>query len=291
MPKIAVSMIVFNSDHVLEAALESVYQFASQIVITEGPVKYYVDRGFTTSTDNTVEIIRSFPDPDKKIRLIQGQWPEKTEMMKAQTEHVHPDTDFAWMVDADEVYKATDVARVLKILPEYDSAGFRSMSFYGNFRTILTGFEQKAEYQRIQRWTKRGWHRHRTPTILNPESGQPWRTHRHLHFEHLAATGIFLYHYTYVYPSQFQRKIGYLTEHLGKGKFIDGYYENVYLRWIRGDEQTRQRIEDKFQGVHEFLPKFRGDCRTAPFTGEHPEPIERRLPALRMRLRNELLSV
>lgn len=289
--KVAISMIVFNSDEILEAALESAYSFASQIVITEGPVGYYIDRGFTTSTDNTVEIIRSFPDPEKKITLIQGQWPEKTEMMKAQTEHVHPDTDFAWMVDADEVYKAGDAARVLEMLPEYDSVGFRSLSFYGNFETVLTGFEQMAEYQRIQRWTRWGWHRHRTPTILNPESGQPWRKHRHLNFEHLAARGIHLYHYTYVFPSQFQRKIGYISEGFGKGKCIDGYYENVYLRWIRGDEATRQRIEDKFNGVHEFLPKLRGACRTAPFTGTHPEAIEKRLSALNMRLQNDLLAI
>lgn len=289
--KVAVSMIVFNSDEILEAALESAYQFASQIVITEGPVQYYVDRGFTTSTDNTVEIIKSFPDPAKKITLIQGQWPEKTEMMQAQTEYVHPDTDHAWMVDADEVYKAADVARVLEMLPGYDSVGFRSMSFYGDFKTILTGFEQQAEYQRIQRWAESGWHQHRKPTILNPESGRPWREHRHLSFKRLAAEGIYLYHYTYVFPSQFQRKVGYMSEHLGKGKIIDDYYNQVYLRWIRGDEAARQRIEDRYDGVHEFLPRYRGTCRTARFTGKHPEAIKKRLSALNTRLRNDLLAV
>lgn len=289
--RVVFSMIVFNSDHILDAVLESIYPFASQIIITEGPVRYYIWRGFTTSTDNTVEIIKTFPDPDKKIKLIQGQWHEKTEMMKAQVEYVHPDTTHAWMVDADEVYKADDIEKILRILHKYDSVGFRSLSFYGNFETVLTGFEQKAEYQRIQRWTKQGWHRHRAPTILNPESGRPWREHRHLNFEQTSARGVYLYHYTYVFPSQFQRKMPYLTEYLGREKIIDDYYNRVYLRWIRGDEATRQRIEDKYNGVHEFLPKLRGACRTGPFDGTHPEAIEKRLRALNMRLKNDLLAI
>ena len=57
--KVAFSIIVFNLDYVLDAVLESIYPFASQILITEGPVQYFVKRGFTTSTDDTVEIIKS----------------------------------------------------------------------------------------------------------------------------------------------------------------------------------------------------------------------------------------
>ena len=32
-----------------------------------------------SSKDGTVEFIHNFPDPAKKIRLIQGIWPEKME--------------------------------------------------------------------------------------------------------------------------------------------------------------------------------------------------------------------
>ena len=71
--KIDFGMIVFNGDHVLKENLEPLYPFANQILITEGPVKHYRQLGYTTSTDNTVDIIKSFPDPENKIKLFQGQ--------------------------------------------------------------------------------------------------------------------------------------------------------------------------------------------------------------------------
>lgn len=290
MPRIAFSMIVFNLDYVLEAVLESIYPFASQVVITEGPVKHFSDQGFTTSTDNTVEIIRSFPDPEKKISLIQGQWPEKDEMLRAQTPYVHPDTTHAWVVDADEVYKPGDVQAVIDMLPNYDSGGFRSLSFFGGFKDILTGFEQRAEYHRIQRWTEGGWGRHRPPVIVNPESGKPWREHRHLSFEHLAARSIFMYHYTYVYPRQVRQKVPY-REVLAPGRVIPRYFERVYMPWVSGRKGERQRIEDHFDGVHEFRPEHRGSCRTAPFVGQHPPTIAKRLDGLQKRLKEEICAM
>ena len=59
--KIAFGMIVFEGDYVLKECLEQVYPFASQILIAEGPVKYWQDQGRMTSLDRTNEILKSFP--------------------------------------------------------------------------------------------------------------------------------------------------------------------------------------------------------------------------------------
>lgn len=49
--KISFGMIVFNGNYVLRECLESIYPYAHEILIAEGPVKYWQDLGYTTSTD------------------------------------------------------------------------------------------------------------------------------------------------------------------------------------------------------------------------------------------------
>ena len=68
--KVAFGMIVLNGDYVLEECLNSVYDYASQILIAEGPVKYWQDKGLTSSTDNTNYILDNFPDPKNKIKIL-----------------------------------------------------------------------------------------------------------------------------------------------------------------------------------------------------------------------------
>ncbi len=49
--KIAFGMIVFEGDYVLKECLECVYPFADQILIAEGPVRFWQEQGKTTSED------------------------------------------------------------------------------------------------------------------------------------------------------------------------------------------------------------------------------------------------
>ena len=68
--KLAFGMIVFEGDYVLRECLESVYPYATQILIAEGPVKYWQSQGRISSTDNTNDILDNFPDPENKIKVI-----------------------------------------------------------------------------------------------------------------------------------------------------------------------------------------------------------------------------
>ena len=87
-------------------------------------------------------------------------------------------------------------------------------------------------------------------------------------------TNVLMYHYSYVFPTQVARKVGYYKDSVSKQNCIDNYFENVYLPWVKGDESTRIEIENMFNGVHEFKPRVRGECRTGRFTGSHPESID-----------------
>ena len=152
--KIAFGMIVFEGDYVLKECLESVYPYASQILIAEGPVQYWQDQGRTTSTDNTNLILNNFPDPEKKIKIVHGQFTEKDQQCNAYMKFLNEDIDYLWNLDSDEVYKSKDIEQMIDILDreKYTSVDVRSCSFYGGFDNYIGGFEQQSgNFHRIFR--------------------------------------------------------------------------------------------------------------------------------------------
>lgn len=143
--KIAFGMIVFEGDYVLKECLECVYPFAEQILIAEGPVQFWQDEGKTTSEDNTNEILRNFPDPDGKIKIVHGQFSEKDEQCNAYMQFLNDDIDYFWQIDSDELWKAEDVKKIIKVLEKekYTSVDVKSCSFYGGFDRYIGGFERQ----------------------------------------------------------------------------------------------------------------------------------------------------
>jgi len=277
-------MVVWQSDYFLEPCLKSISPYG-QIVVTEGPVSFWTKRGMGTSTDKTNGILRKLVG-NKSV--IHGVWSEKDEMMRA-AEHLIPaDTDFVWMVDSDEIYKAEMVERVIAALDTgmYDSIEFTPFSFFGGFSRYMTGFEEHPPFgwHRIQRWYPGAtWETHRPPTVVAPD-GKPWREHRHVGA--IQSESLFgrYFHYSYVFPSQIKAK----TEYYANKRTIPDYFNQVYRPWVLGERKT---IEDQFEGVHDWLPEIRGACRTRKFIGSHPEEIQRVLPQLRERFAKEIAEL
>lgn len=281
MAKITFQLICFNADAFLEPVLETLRQFTdlSHIVVTEGPVAYWQNQGFTQSTDNTLELLYQYL-PQRQV--IHGQFQEKDDMMRA-AEHLIPkDTTHIWMVDADEIWQPKTLQMMQYSIDNYDSISFVPYSFYGGLDRYLTGFEEAFEWVRIQRWHEGAhWHTHRPPTVLNP-NGIPYRKCRHLSSRER------FYHYSYVLPNQVRSKISYY-ESWGAGTIPD-YFNKVYLRWVNAPNgYARRALEEEYNGVHEWLPRRRSDCYTAEFKGAHPEVIQKRLPYYQTRLHQELL--
>jgi hypothetical protein len=289
-PKIAFGMIVFNGDFVLRQCLESVYPFAYQILIAEGPVAYWQRQGFTTSTDSTNEILQSFPDPEKKISIVHGAYTEKDEQCSAYMRFLKPDADYIWNLDSDEMYKSEDILLIMNLLKQerFTSVGFKSFCFYGGFDYCIGGFEERNEVQRIRKiYPGSYWKTHRPPTIIHAPGVNVW-PEKHLGYEVLAARGVRMYHYSYVFPRQVKTKVSYYKSDISKERCIDDFFNRVWLPWVTGNQAARQRIENEFNGVHEFIPSYRGDCRPYLFTGKHPEVIIRNLEQLKTEWRNQL---
>ena len=275
--KIAVGMILFESDYVLKQCLESIYPFASQIMVAEGPVKYWQEQGRTTSTDKSNEILENFPDPDNKIKITHGQFNEKDDQCKAYMPFLKDNTDYIWNIDSDELYKSEDIEKLIQILSDnkYTSVGIRPLSFYGSFDRYITGWEEKVDqFLRIFKvYPGSTWECHRPPKIKH-QPGIPFQP-KHINSEELYKEhGIRMYHYSYVFPRQVHEKIAYYKAAVSKHKCIDDYFKKVYLPWVTGDEITKRIIEEGYDGVHEWKSEYRSETYTEIYKGEHPVTIQ-----------------
>lgn len=274
--KIAFGIIVFNGNYVLEETLRTIYPYASQILIAEGPVAFWQQQGYTTSTDGTNELIDNFPDPEQKIKIIHSQYKEKDEQCQAYIKFLNDDIDYLWNLDSDEIFKPKDIEKLINIIEKekYTSIGFKAFSFFGGFDNYITGFEEKCQIMRIFKiYPGSYWGKHRTPTIIHKVKNI--LPNKHLDYNILAKIyNIRMYHYSYVFPDQVYQKIKYYKESLNSKGVIDNYFKNIYLFWVLGNDSKKQWIEKKYNGVHEYIKEKRGNAFTAKFTGEHPKIIQ-----------------
>ena len=287
--KIAFGMIVFEGDYVLKQCLEQIYDHASQILISEGPVKYWQNLGKKTSEDETNKILNEFPDPENKIKVIHGQFEEKDDQSNAYMKYINDDIDYIWMIDSDEIYKKEDIEKTIKFLEQHQptSVGVRSISFYGGFDRYLTGFELNTDnFLRIFKYEPDcDWLAHRPPTINYRGKIETKHINSDLFY---SMTGVQMYHYSYVFPDQVFKKVSYYKAAVSRNLCIDNYFYSIYFPWVTGDNQRKSEIENAYNGVHEFQPYHRGECRTEKFELQHPEAIIKDLEILTKKFHDQL---
>lgn len=267
--KITFAMIVFNTDFVLRQVLESIIPFAHKVIVVEGPVKYWQDKGFKTSTDDTNKILHEMLP---KENIIHGQWKEKTEMCNAFMRYVDEDTNYLWCVDSDEIFKPETIKEVFTVLRQAkpSSLGFASQTFYGGFDYIMGGMEARHSFKRVLKYAPGAEYLNHRPPTLSSEVGQPINKFPGL------------YHYSYVSPRQVRQKIEYYEAAVIKeGDCKRNYFKKVFLRW----QKNRIQTEEDSHGVHEFKS---ADCFTSRFEGEHPKVIQDSMEELKRKFKQQL---
>ena len=288
--KIAFGTIIFNGNNTFEESLKTIYPYASQILIAEGPVKFWQDKGFTTSIDGTNEMLDSFPDPDNKMKIVHGQYSEKLEQTNAYMQYINDDIDYLWNLDSDQVFKPEDIEAIIGILEKsnktYTLVKVSSITFFGGFDRYITGFEEAAGFPALYRvYPGSRWLKHRYPTMKHKQKPLKEKV---LKAQFLTNKGIRLYHYSAVFALHVSQKIKYYTELIGNGIIIDNYYTDVWRKWIYGNRAMKKAIEKHYKGVHEFKPHKRGDSYTKRFTGEHPKLIKENMEKLRNKFHKQL---
>jgi hypothetical protein len=287
MKKVTFACIVFNGDYVLKPLIESIYPFAHKIIFIDNVVEYWASKGFNGSTDETINIINQFPDPENKIILKRiGRVKEKTEACQAYMSLIPDDTDYLWAIDSDEIFTSEDIQKVFDILETRNpcSVSFRSTSFFGGFGYYMTGFENQVGFKRILKYSKGcKYIQHRPPQLSSENLASCV-----LGADEIAEKyGITMYHFSYTFPKQVHDKVEYYKAAVSKENCIDNYFNEIWLKWVLNPE-LRNEIENQYNGVHEFKPSYRGACRTARFNGVLPEVIQKYLPELTQKFQNQL---
>lgn len=154
----------------IEYVLRNNYDEFDVIRVVEGAVE---GRPNSThdghSTDNTVELIKNFPDPDNKIELYQLGRPFKSlEEQKQVFLDVAKEDEWLFIVDADEFYLEGDVAKIRKAILSHPAASEMIptfLHFYRDFWHVKAPEpEWQPQHQRIFRY-RPGMRYHTHPVV------------------------------------------------------------------------------------------------------------------------------
>lgn len=254
LPKITFGIIVLNGEPFTCYNLRALYPFAHEIIVVEGasPNAAHAATPDGHSVDGTLEILRNFKalnDPDDKIRIVtaedegypDGFWPgEKDEQSRAYA--TRATGDWLWQIDIDEFYMSGDMRRVAEMLdadPSITAITFPEIPFWGSFDYRCDGILLRLQYSKFHRVFKWGpgyqMVTHRPPTVLDT-SGVDLRTIHWLSDQDMLKQGVYLYHYTQIFPKQVSNKMTYYEQwikstqnHLRPIKDGDRWYQETYL--------------------------------------------------------------
>lgn len=268
-------MIVLNGEPFILYNLRSLYPWAHQIIVVEGacPTAKDVATKDGHSIDGTFNALRRFQreeDPEKKVIVVtasdegyaSGFWPEKDEMSVAYARRTTG--NYLWQVDSDEFYREDQIKKLVAILETErpDAVSFPSLTFWGSTKYIVDSFylirDNAREYHRLFAWAPGYTYKtHRPPTVLDA-AGINTRKKKWLNAANLEKRGIYLFHYSLLFPHQVFNKISYYKGRLSYP--IETWQESVYRRL-----QRPFRAHNVYQHIG-WLERY---------AGEHPQHVVR----------------
>jgi predicted O-methyltransferase YrrM len=274
-PRFSFLMTVFNGMPFLEFALRSVYEFANEIIVVEGAVEEcrFAATESGGSTDGTVECLRHFPDPQGKLRLVQGLWPDQGAMREEALRHVTG--DYVWLLNADEVFRHGDLEKVRRLVrerPQITQINFIPDHLWKGFDDVVVSphfFEAEAHSRRVFQFAPGArFVAHHAPALLLPGSTQTTEEQHCVSGDETRALGIAPCRCGLVVESRVAQRIE-LEHRCGRGRQggvdLHEWLRECYGKWT---PLNREEIERR----HPVWPGG-GGSHTQPFRGEHPEAL------------------
>jgi len=249
-PRITFGIIVLNGEPFTRYNLRALYPFAHQIIVVEGAVPAAAEIATPDghSLDGTLEILHRFKteeDPEDKITIVtaedegypNGFWlGEKDEQSRAYAKRATG--NWLWQVDIDEFYQPQDIVLICNEFlskPHVWAVSFQQIQFWGGLQWYVDGWYLRhlggSEVHRLFRWQPGyTYATHRPTTVLNRD-GVNLRSLGWIRGDQLARQGIFLYHYSLVFPTQVQRKSTYYRQvEWGPFEQAGKWYQDAFER-------------------------------------------------------------
>lgn len=243
-PKITFGIIVLNGEPFTRYNLRSLYPFAHEIIVVEGaaPAASSIATPSGHSSDGTLETLRQFKqeeDPENKLVIItaedegypNGFWPGEKDQ-QSQSYAKRATGDYLWQVDIDEFYKPGDIRSIIQMLkndPNITAVSFPMITFWGGLDFIVDGWYLRRGafvYHRLFKWgIGYNYVTHRPPTVYDPK-GRDLRTIKWVDAKQLTKKGIYLYHYSLLFPKQVIEKCTYYQQ-------VEWARREKALQWVR----------------------------------------------------------
>ena len=271
---VCVCIIALNEAEYIGACIESVYPLADRIIVVEGGNAFSANLGACDakgrSIDRTADAIQDFrdhADPRGIVEFLQPDkpWQDKTEARQFYLDMLKPG-DWCLALDADEVLWDAGLWRLSELMHRLDYVSFGLETFWRDFHTVGRGrwrdFFFNMRCFRVREGYRYGTHLRVLNAAGLPIDRDPGvRTHRE--------PGPLAAHYAWVKPMhKIRQKLDYYRRQC-RDRFIPpDYVERIFLGYGL-DRDAVNKI-----GTH---PMGRGTCE--PWSGRHPEAIQRRLDA------------
>ena len=257
-PVLVKCLAVHNEEGWVEYNLANNYDEFDIIRVIEGAVQgrpASTDDGH--STDRTVELIRSFPDPDDKIALIRlPRFFKSLEEQKQVFLELASEGEWLFIVDCDEFYMEGDIEKVRKAIESRPTASEiipTFLHFYRDFYHLKAPHpEWQPQHQRIIRYRK-GLRYHTHPVVTD---GNGQCTYFAGDYQRLRYTmpHLWIYHYGHAKGKEFhQMKKDFYKSELDKFALADGTsasdkFDEKFVEFMEGTEPYDTILE--FDGPH-----------------------------------------
>jgi len=137
--KIAANYCVYDERQYITYSLEAIYPFVDKIILMVSDVPW---RGIRSSSDDTLELIYDFPDPEKKLIIKEGRWKSQGEQRnEALKINRYLRMNYYWIIDADEIYPASAAKKILEEIEKYPKA----INFYCGWWTYWRSFYYRID--------------------------------------------------------------------------------------------------------------------------------------------------
>ncbi len=269
-PRLTFGLIVLNGEPFTRYCLRSVYPFAHEIIVVEGASQFARDIATADghSIDGTLDVLHRFKeeeDPEGKIQIVtrHGFWSEKDEQDHAYVERATG--DYIWALSVDEFYHPRDMEYISGMLAsdrEISAVSFRQIVFWGGFGYVTDGWYLRRGANvctRVFRWGKGYTHAAHRPLTFVDDMGINVAQKKCVRGRELARRGIFLYHYSQLFPQQVMRKSIY----------YDACPMIVRKKWREWGKENFLGLKNPYR-VHDF---YGAPSWLSRFNGEHPPAV------------------
>lgn len=137
--------VVYDDDRWLRPMLESVLGEVSVLFVLVSDVPW---NGEPADNSATLRVIEEFPDPQKKIKLVNGHWASETEQRKAGYDLcAQAQVDYCFMVDADELYDPIVLRRMQKLAVDNPHVGCWYMTCFTYWKSFRYRIDPPEGYR------------------------------------------------------------------------------------------------------------------------------------------------